>query len=50
MDQHPAHSPEGDSEGIWEAIAAAKTPEEFCRGWLAMQCRLVDGVSDAASS
>jgi len=47
MDQHPAHSPEGDSEGIWEAIAAAKTPEEFCRGWLAMQCRLVDGVSDA---
>ena len=34
-------------EQAWRQFAQGRTPEEFCRGWLLIQCHLIGGVSDA---
>ncbi|MBI4241068.1 MAG: HlyD family efflux transporter periplasmic adaptor subunit [Candidatus Rokubacteria bacterium] len=41
VDQQP---PDGD-RGLWAAFAEAATTEAFCQSWLALQCRMIDGVS-----
>jgi biotin carboxyl carrier protein len=35
------------SEQAWRQFAQGSTPEEFCRGWLLIQCQAIGGVSDA---
>jgi len=47
MVDESSRSADDSGDGIWAALASARTPEEFCRDWLALQCRVVDGVSDA---
>jgi multidrug resistance efflux pump len=34
----------GDEQTAWRAFAEATTVEDFYRGWLAVQCRLIPGV------
>ncbi len=31
-------------EALWAAFAKATTIEDFCRNWLALQCRMIEGV------
>jgi hypothetical protein len=33
-------------EQAWKQFAQAQTPEEFCGGWLIIQCHAIGGVSD----
>ena len=34
-----------DREGTaWREFVAARTPEEFYRSWLALQCQMIPGV------
>lgn len=33
-------------EQAWKQFAQAQTPEEFCGGWLIIQCHTIGGVSD----
>jgi RND family efflux transporter MFP subunit len=37
-------APPGDEQAVWRAFAEATTVEDFYRGWLAFQCRLIPGV------
>jgi RND family efflux transporter MFP subunit len=34
------------SDQAWKQFAQAQTPEEFCSGWLVIQCHAIGGVSD----
>src|SRR5437016_2079957 len=34
-------------EQAWRAFAAARTAEEYCSSWLAIQCQAIGGVTDA---
>jgi len=48
----PAREPAGgrapsDEQALWDAFAVAATPETFYRTWLAIQCEMVPGVSNA---
>jgi RND family efflux transporter MFP subunit len=44
LSRHPAGDPE---QRLWRDFADATSPEVFYRSWLALQCRLVRGVSGA---
>jgi RND family efflux transporter MFP subunit len=39
-------APRGAPEQAWKQFAQAQTPEEFCNGWLIIQCHTIGGVSD----
>jgi RND family efflux transporter MFP subunit len=41
----PGPRTEGQDHALWARFAEAATPEEFCRAWLAIQCRMVADVS-----
>ena len=34
-------------DGAWRQFGSARSPEEFCRHWLAVLCHAVSGVHDA---
>jgi len=40
------HSPEEGEDHSWQSVSSASTLEEFCHGWLALQCRMVEGATD----
>jgi len=37
----------GDLDSAWRQFGAARSPEEFCRHWLAVQCHAIGEVLDA---
>jgi RND family efflux transporter MFP subunit len=39
---HPSSDP---AHALWAQFAAATTVEAFCQSWLALQCRMISGVS-----
>ncbi len=41
----PAPSPPDAEGALWAQFAQAGTPEAFCQTWLALQCRMIPGVS-----
>lgn len=42
----PPESPADDRDrALWAALVEATTPEAFCQSWLALQCRMVTGVT-----
>jgi RND family efflux transporter MFP subunit len=44
----PAAPPSIDPESsVWRDFAQARTPEDFYRGWLALQCRMLPGACSA---
>src|SRR4051812_32454571 len=40
-------APRRAREQAWKQFAQAQTVEEYCRSWLAIQCQIIDGVTDA---
>ena len=46
--QRVTRAPSGDAQAEWSAFTEATTVEDFYRGWLAVQCRLVPGVGGGA--
>lgn len=34
-------------QALWKQLSDAETPETFAKAWLALQCRIIDGVSRA---
>jgi len=42
----PQDSPPDDRDrALWAALVEATTPEAFCQSWLALQCRMIAGVT-----
>jgi hypothetical protein len=42
----PRESPAEDRDrALWAALVEATTPEAFCQSWLALQCRMIAGVT-----
>src|SRR5438093_11488610 len=44
----PSEDPRAPSDperALWSEFAEAQTAESFCRSWLALQCRMISGVS-----
>lgn len=39
------HADQDPERPLWSALAGASTPETFCRAWLALQCRMIFGVT-----
>jgi len=37
----------GELDAAWRRFGGASDPEEFCRSWLELQCRVITGVTDA---
>src|SRR5262245_56847766 len=37
----------GELDVAWRQFGAARTPEEFCRHWLTVQCHAIEEVHDA---
>lgn len=37
--------PGDHDQALWADFAQASTPEAFCRAWLALQCRMIPGVT-----
>jgi RND family efflux transporter MFP subunit len=46
--RRPLGDPTRDEQAAWRAFTEAATPEDFHRGWLAVQCRLVPGIRSGA--
>jgi RND family efflux transporter MFP subunit len=42
----PADAQRTELDQVWRQFGAAATPEEFCRSWLALQCRIIADVND----
>src|SRR5574341_1354226 len=41
----PESPPEHRDRALWAALVEATTPEAFCQSWLALQCRMITGVT-----
>ena len=42
----PVEAQRTELDQVWRQFGAAATPEEFCRSWLALQCRIIADVND----
>ena len=42
-----AESQRTELDQVWRQFSSAATPEEFCHGWLALQCHAIGDVNDA---
>src|SRR4030067_1037725 len=41
----PESPPEDRDRALWAALVEATTTEAFCQSWLALQCRMIAGVT-----
>ncbi len=48
LEHQPAErAPAAAERALWAQFAEAASAETFCRSWLALQCRMIEGVSGA---
>lgn len=45
LDAVPGGPAAAEADALWEQLAAARDAATYCRAWLALQCREIEGVS-----